>query len=73
MPEYFLSWILNLELETEGASMTKENDKDLTFKLGELIRPDGRKPDQIREIRLTRPYQKHAEGSVLAEMGDTTV
>ena len=29
--------------------MTKENDKDLTFKLGELIRPDGRKPDQIRE------------------------
>lgn len=53
--------------------MTKENDKDLTFKLGELIRPDGRKPDQIREIRLTRPYQKHAEGSVLVEMGDTTV
>jgi ribonuclease PH len=53
--------------------MAKENDKDLTFKLGELIRPDGRKPDQIREIRLTRPYQKHAEGSVLVEMGDTTV
>ncbi len=51
----------------------KKNDKDLTFKLGELIRPDGRKPDQIREIKLTRPYQKHAEGSVLVEMGDTRV
>jgi len=47
--------------------------KDLTFKLGELIRPDGRKPDKIREIKLTRPYQKYAEGSVLIEMGDTRV
>ncbi len=54
--------------------MTKdERNKDLTFKLGELIRPDGRKPDQLREIKLTRPFQKHAEGSVLVEMGDTTV
>ena len=50
-----------------------ERNKDLTFKLGDLIRPDGRKPDQIREIRLTRPYQKHAEGSVLVEAGDTRV
>jgi len=47
--------------------------KDLTFKLGDLIRPDGRKPDKIREIKLTRPYQKYAEGSVLIEMGDTRV
>jgi len=53
--------------------MAEKKDKDLTFKLGELIRPDARKPDQIREIRLTRPYQKHAEGSVLMEMGDTRV
>ncbi len=51
--------------------MTK--DKDLTFKLGDLIRPDGRKPDQIRKINLVRPYQKYAEGSVLIEMGDTRV
>jgi ribonuclease PH len=48
-------------------------DKDLTFKLGDLIRPDGRKPDQIRKINLVRPYQKYAEGSVLIEMGDTRV
>ena len=46
---------------------------DLTFKLGDLIRPDGREADQVREIKLTRPYQKHAEGSVLIEMGDTRV
>ena len=46
---------------------------DLTFKLGDLIRPDGREPDQVREIKLVRPYQKHAEGSVLIEMGDTRV
>lgn len=46
---------------------------DLTFKLGDLIRPDGREPDQVREIKLTRPYQKYAEGSVLIEMGDTRV
>ena len=51
----------------------KKNDKDLTFKLGDLIRPDGRQPDQIREIKITRPFQKHAEGSVLVEMGDTKV
>ncbi|UCG39809.1 MAG: ribonuclease PH [bacterium] len=37
------------------------------------MRPDGRKPDQIRDIRVVRPYQKYAEGSVLLEMGDTRV
>jgi ribonuclease PH len=63
----------NLELLERELSVTREKDKNLTFKLGDLIRPDGRKPDQIREIGLTRPYQKHAEGSVLVEMGDTTV
>ena len=51
----------------------KKNEKDLTFKLGELIRPDGRQADHLREITLTRPFQKHAEGSVFMEMGDTRV
>ncbi len=51
----------------------KKNEKDLTFKLGELIRPDGRQADHLREIKLTRPFQKHAEGSVFMEMGDTRV
>ena len=53
--------------------MSEGKNKDLTFKLGDLIRPDGRQPDQVRDIKLTRPYQKHAEGSVLVEMGDTMV
>ena len=37
------------------------------------MRPSGRKSDQLREIRLTRNYTKHAEGSVLVEFGDTRV
>lgn len=37
------------------------------------MRPSGRAPEQLREIRLTRNYTKHAEGSVLVEFGDTKV
>ena len=37
------------------------------------MRPSGRQPDALREIRLTRHYTKHAEGSVLVEFGDTRV
>lgn len=37
------------------------------------MRPSGRQPDQTREIRLTRDYTRHAEGSVLVEFGDTKV
>jgi ribonuclease PH len=40
---------------------------------GAIMRADGRAPDQTREIKLTRNYLKHAEGSVLIEMGDTKV
>ncbi len=36
-------------------------------------RPSGRAPEQPREIRLTRDYTRHAEGSVLVEFGDTRV
>ena len=36
-------------------------------------RPSGRAVDQLRTIRLTRQYTKHAEGSVLIECGDTKV
>jgi ribonuclease PH len=36
-------------------------------------RPSGRFVDQLRDIRLTRQYTKHAEGSVLIECGDTKV
>ena len=37
------------------------------------MRPSGRAPNQLRDIRLTRDYTKHAEGSVLVEFGDTKV
>lgn len=37
------------------------------------MRTDGRKNDETRPIRLTRGYTKHAQGSVLMEMGDTKV
>lgn len=37
------------------------------------MRPSGRTPDQLRTVKLTRNYTKHAEGSVLVEFGDTKV
>jgi ribonuclease PH len=37
------------------------------------MRPSGRQPDELRPIRFTRHYTKHAEGSVLVEFGDTRV
>ncbi|MCK0114033.1 ribonuclease PH [Ornithinimicrobium sp. F0845] len=36
-------------------------------------RHDGRQPDQLREIRITRDWLDHAEGSVLIEFGRTRV
>ncbi|ABC32984.1 ribonuclease PH [Hahella chejuensis KCTC 2396] len=37
------------------------------------MRPSGRQPDQTRDIKITKNYTKHAEGSVLVEFGDTKV
>lgn len=37
------------------------------------MRPSGRNPDQLRDIKFTCSYTKHAEGSVLVEFGDTRV
>ncbi len=38
-----------------------------------LVRVDGRRKDQLRPVKVTRNFIKHAEGSVLIEMGDTKV
>ncbi|HHY78319.1 MAG TPA: ribonuclease PH [Clostridiales bacterium] len=38
-----------------------------------MERIDGRSLDQLRPVKITRHYLKHAEGSVLIEMGDTKV
>jgi len=37
------------------------------------MRPSGRRPEELRPVRITRHYTKHAEGSVLVEFGDTRV
>ena len=38
-----------------------------------MTRHDGREPDQLRDIRITRNWLDHAEGSVLVEFGRTRV
>jgi ribonuclease PH len=37
------------------------------------LRPSGRKPDELRSLRITRDFTIHAEGSVLVEFGNTKV
>jgi len=38
-----------------------------------MIRQDGRSPDKIRRVEITRNYIKYAEGSCLIELGNTRV
>src|SRR5919202_6776551 len=38
-----------------------------------MTRVDGRRPDELREVRITRDWLDHAEGSVLVEFGHTRV
>ena len=37
------------------------------------MRPSNRRPEQLRPVRITRHYTRHAEGSVLVEFGETKV
>jgi ribonuclease PH len=37
------------------------------------MRPSGRRRDELRLVQLTPHFTRHAEGSVLAEFGDTRV
>jgi ribonuclease PH len=37
------------------------------------MRPSGRAPNQLRDVKFTCGYTKHAEGSVLVEFGETRV
>ncbi len=37
------------------------------------MRPSQRQTDQLRPVRITRDFTRHAEGSVLIEFGDTRV
>ena len=38
-----------------------------------MARANNRRPDELRPVRFTRAYNRHAEGSVLVEFGDTRV
>lgn len=38
-----------------------------------MSRPSGRRPEQLRAVKLTRSYTRHAEGAVLVEFGETKV
>src|SRR3954447_11368096 len=38
-----------------------------------MPRPDGRPPDELRPVTITRDWLDHAEGSVLVEFGKTRV
>lgn len=38
-----------------------------------MARPSGRRPEQLRQVKITRDYTCHAEGSVLIEFGNTKV
>jgi ribonuclease PH len=38
-----------------------------------VARPDGRQPDELRPVTITRDWLDHAEGSVLVEFGRTRV
>ncbi len=37
------------------------------------VRADNRQPNDLRQVKITRPFTKYAEGSVLIEMGETKV
>lgn len=37
------------------------------------MRPSNREPNQLRDIKITRHFNQHAEGSVLVEFGQTRV
>ncbi len=47
--------------------------KNVNEGLGTILRIDGREKSNLRKVKITRNYIKHAEGSVLIEMGDTKV
>ena len=38
-----------------------------------FTRTDARRPDELREVRITTDFMPYAEGSALIEMGETRV
>ena len=58
-------------MKTDGEAYHQYNPDSFSGDL--YMRPSGRANDQLRPIKITRNYTKHAEGSVLIECGDTHV
>jgi ribonuclease PH len=60
-----------MELLSDAGSIPAAST--ISFVLRSMARNDGRQWDELRKVRITRHYIKHAEGSVLIEVGDTRV
>ena len=60
-----------MELLSDAGSIPAAST--ISFVLRSMARNDGRQRDDLRTVRITRNYIKHAEGSVLIEVGDTRV
>jgi ribonuclease PH len=45
----------------------------MVFTMSTIQRPSGRSANSLREVRFTRHFTQHAEGSVLVEFGGTKV
>jgi ribonuclease PH len=56
-----------------GFSLSHPSMTDSPLLKPSPARPSGRHANQLRDVRITRHYTKHAEGSVLVEFGDTKV
>lgn len=62
-----------LEVPRRGLQLYNAPQFSVPVQVSLMKRPSGRAADQLRSIRITRNYTKHAEGSVLVEFGDTKV
>ena len=60
-----------MELLSDAGSIPAAST--ISFVLRIMTRNDGRQWDELRTVQITRHYIKHAEGSVLIEIGDTRV
>src|SRR5690348_1227785 len=50
-----------------------KSNRNLVMTSSAHTRPSGRRNDELRAVKFTRGYTKHAEGSVLVEFGNTKV
>ena len=61
------------EVEVMNPATTSANRYRGISRKDIMTRTDGRRPNQLRDIKITKNYTKYAEGSCLIEFGDTRV